>query len=39
MIGRRNGVRNSAADQYDVVLFGPIRRVYARFKGAVEISN
>ena len=26
-------------DEYDVVLFGPQRRTYARFKGAVELSN
>jgi hypothetical protein len=26
-------------DTYDVILFGPTRRVYARFRGAVEISN
>jgi hypothetical protein len=26
-------------DVYDVVLFGPQRRTYARFKGAVELSN
>jgi hypothetical protein len=26
-------------DEYDVVLFGPQRRTYARFKGAIELSN
>ena len=26
-------------DEYSVILFGPTRRTYARFKGAVELSN
>jgi hypothetical protein len=32
-------VPGTPPDTYDVVLFGAGRRVYARFRGAVEISN
>ena len=32
-------VPDAAPEEYDVILFGPQRRVYARFKGAVEMSN
>jgi hypothetical protein len=32
-------VPNTPPDEYDVVLFGAARRVYARFRGAVEIPN
>ena len=29
----------SEPEEYSVVLIGPERRVYARFKGAIELSN
>ena len=29
----------SEPEEYSVILIGPERRVYARFKGAVELSN
>jgi hypothetical protein len=32
-------VPDTPPDTYDVILFGPSRRTYARFRGAVEISN
>jgi hypothetical protein len=32
-------VPGTPPDTYDVILFGPSRRTYARFRGAVEISN
>lgn len=32
-------VPGSPPEEYNVVLFGPTRRTYARFKGAVELSN
>jgi hypothetical protein len=32
-------VPNVPPEEYEVVLFGPERRTYARFRGAVEISN
>ena len=32
-------VPDTPPDEYDVVLFGPQRRTYARFKGAVELSD
>jgi hypothetical protein len=32
-------VPGAPPDTYDVVLFGPARRIYARFRGAVELSN
>lgn len=32
-------VPNTPDEEYDVILFGRTRRVYARFKGATEISN
>ena len=32
-------MENTPPDEYDVVLFGPTRRVYARFKGAVELPK
>jgi hypothetical protein len=32
-------VPNSEPDTYDVVLFGPHRRSYARFRGAVELPK
>jgi hypothetical protein len=32
-------VPDTPPDTYDVVLFGPTRRVYARFRGAAEISK
>jgi hypothetical protein len=32
-------VPNMPPDEYDVILFGTQRRVYARFKGSVEISR
>jgi hypothetical protein len=32
-------VAGVAVDEYDVILFGPSRRTYARFRGAVEIPN
>jgi hypothetical protein len=32
-------VPDAPPDTYDVILFGPNRRVYARFKGAVELAN
>jgi hypothetical protein len=30
---------NAPPEEYDVVLFGPLRRVYARFRGSTELSN
>jgi len=32
-------VPGTPPDTYDVILFGPNRRTYARFRGAAEISN
>jgi len=32
-------VPNSPAEEYDVILFGPTRRTYARFRGAVELAR
>jgi hypothetical protein len=32
-------VPNAPPEEYDVILFGPARRVYARFKGSTELSN
>ena len=32
-------VPGTPPDTYDVILFGPNRRTYARFRGAEEISN
>src|SRR5262245_50684391 len=32
-------VPNAAPDDYNVILFGSTRRVYARFRGAVELSD
>jgi hypothetical protein len=32
-------VPNAPPEEYDVVLFGASRRVYARFRGATELSN
>ena len=32
-------VAGTPPEEYDVILFGQTRRVYARFKGAVELSN
>jgi hypothetical protein len=32
-------VPDAPPEEYDVVLFGPSRRVYARFKGSTELSN
>ena len=32
-------VPDTPPDTYDVILFGPNRRTYARFRGAAEISN
>jgi hypothetical protein len=32
-------VPGSSPEEYNVILFGPTRRTYARFKGAVELSN
>lgn len=30
---------DGATDEYSVVLFGPVRHIYARFKGAQEIAH
>lgn len=30
---------DGASDEYSVILFGPVRRIYARFKGAQEIAH
>lgn len=32
-------VPDAAPEEYDVIVFGPQRRVYARFKGVVEIPK
>jgi hypothetical protein len=32
-------VPDTPPDTYEVILFGPNRRTYARFRGAVELSN
>jgi hypothetical protein len=32
-------VPGTPPEEYNVILFGPARRTYARFKGAIELSN
>jgi hypothetical protein len=32
-------VHGTPPEEYNVILFGPTRRIYARFKGTVELSN
>ena len=32
-------VPGTPPEEYNVILVGPTRRIYARFKGTVELSN